>query len=178
MLALLPACTQERVVSMKGPLVGLPGSSAASAQKVTPGHDPTAIEDGQLRVTLDDGTVELRSRRARHLMVHVYQTLLNDERELFTEQVLSEQTKQEFIDRGMDPGQAFDMLMERRRDVFELFNRLPQGEMTPGVLWKKLGDRTYRLKIQGVRARDLRWNCMDARFEDGNWRLLWFSYES
>lgn len=137
-----------------------------------------AIADGRLRIEHEDGTVELRARRARHLMIHVFSTLRDDERELFTDQVLSSVTRDEFIERGLDPRLAFDALKQDFSEIAKLFRRVPQGELTPGALWKKVGERTYRLKIQGARARGLKWNAMDARFEGGAWRLRWFAYDS
>ena len=177
---LLAGCgpAEERVISLRGPLAGLPGATAGGGsvqlQQSVGGVDASAVPEGGLRLEHEDGTVELRSRSARHLMGHIFRTIRDGERELFVEQVLSVRTKQEFADRGIEPALAYDELVRRQGDVFALFSRLPYGEHTPGALWEKLGDRTYRLRAVGLTGSDLRWNFMDAVFEDGNWRLRWF----
>ncbi|MEM1329183.1 MAG: hypothetical protein AAGG07_01345 [Planctomycetota bacterium] len=169
---------EERVVALRGPLAGLPGANAggnvALQESASSGVDPTAVPEGGLRREREDGTVELRAVSPRHLMTHVFQTVRDGERDLFVEQVLSERTKKEFRERGFEPALAFDELVRRREDVFKLFARLPYGENTPGALWTRLGERTYRLKATGMAGRGLRWNFMDAVYEDGNWRLRWF----
>ena len=173
---LLAGCTYRKVVSYNAPLAGLPGAMSGTPE--TRDHlrriDPTATPDGQIRVEHPDGSVELFSHSPRQLMRHIYQTLENGERALFVEQVMCERTRREFRERGYDPGEGFDELLRRRDDVLKLFNAMPQGEYTPGVLWEKQGEKTYRLKVTGLGARDLEWSFMDMVLEQGNWKLRWF----
>lgn len=172
---LLPACTYRKVVRYNAPLAGLPGAETGMEEVGHSGRiDPTKVPDGQIREVKEDGSIVLHSRSPRHLMRHIYATIANGERDLFVEQVLSERTKQEFYQRGYEPGTAFDELVRRRNDVLKLFNAMPQGEYTPGVLMKKLGKKTYRLSTSGLIARDLNWTFMDMVLEQGSWRLRWF----
>ncbi|TVQ61427.1 MAG: hypothetical protein EA378_08625 [Phycisphaerales bacterium] len=177
--AMLGACeTETRVVRQDGMmLANLPGATGGGADPatVTPrSQDVVGLPGGAPREELDDGTVILRARTGRQLMGHLFTTLRNNERELFVAQVLSTRTKQEFHDRGLDPALAFDELKQRSEWIEKLFQRMPQGEFTPGVLMQRQGDRVYRMTVTGMAADGLRWTFMDMVMEDGSWRLRWF----
>lgn len=175
--ALLPACArEERVVSYKPFFAGI-----ADAQTQTPAAgyhgppvDPSAAPGGQIVIRNEDGSVTLVSRSGRHLLQHVERTVREDQRDLFVEQLLSDATRQEYLDRGLDPGQAFDTLRARRHDIALLAARMPLGEHSPHVLMTKLGDRVYRVRLTGASRRGLKWTGFDMVFERGNWRLRWF----
>ncbi len=177
--AILGACeTETRVIRQDGMmLANLPGATGGGA---TPGsatprsQDVVGLPGGAPRETLDDGTVILRARTGRQLMGHVFTTLRDNEREIFVDQVLSARTRQEFYDRGLDPELAFDELKSRSEWIERLFQRMPQGEFTPGVLMQRQGDRVYRMTVTGMAAEGLRWTFMDMVMEDGSWRLRWF----
>lgn len=135
--------------------------------------DPTAVA-GKLRQTDENGKVTLLARAPRHLMRHIYDTIFNDEPRLFVDQVLSEVTKNEYLDRGLDPVEAFRTLGDRREDIHALFNAMPQGELTPGLFLEPVGSNVQRLCVYGPMARNLRWNGFDLVMEQGNWKLRWF----
>lgn len=174
----LPACESEtRVIHNRPMLAGLPGSeSATPVSRYPKGYrDPTYLADDQLVVLSDDGTVgTLRARTARHLMRHIYSTLMNNEEELFVNQVLSEQTRREYYQHGLHPREAFQTLRDNAGDVLTLFDRMPMGESTPGLFLQPVGGGVQRLRVQGLAARDLRWVGFDMMMEKGNWRLVWF----
>ncbi|MDX2148248.1 MAG: hypothetical protein SFZ23_12070 [Planctomycetota bacterium] len=94
--------------------------------------------------------------------------------DLFVKQVLSERTLREFADRGVDPREAYEFLRENVDDVRALFNALPQGEFTPGIFLRKIGDRTFRLAAAPQLAKKLRYTAMDVVLEGGDYRLRWF----
>lgn len=169
-------CTYEKVVYRRPMLSGLPGATTGGNVSDHPrGYiDPTAVQGGKITLESDDGSKVLVARTARHLMAHIYNTLRNDERELFTEQVLSDVTKQEFRARNLDPAGAFDQLKARQPDIEALFGRMPMGEYTPGMLLRKVGDGTYRLKLTDKAADGLYWAGFDMVMEGGSWRLRWF----
>jgi hypothetical protein len=167
-----------------------------------PRLDPSVAPDDRIVIDHKDGSVTLVSRNAQHLMKHIERTLTKDERDLFTAQVLSEQTRAEYRQRGLDAGGAFDTLKEREHDVRELFRRMPMGEHSPNVIMKKLGDGLYRVRLTGKAADGLEWTSFDMTLEGGgrmvplerdgvpvldkktgkqvevmapkNWRLVWF----
>ncbi len=181
LILLSGACESRRIVRWNPPLGNLPG--AVSGMPVVDDTrfdfaDPTQAPEGGIRQELDDGSIRLYARSARHLMSHIYTTLVNDERDLFAQQVLSEITRQEFIERGRDPREAFDMLKKHEDDIIRLFDRMPMGEYTPGVVWKNIGrvgnTNIVRLSITGLGASQMRYTFMDMAMEHGNWRLRWF----
>jgi len=150
------------------------GSAGAPGRSQLP---PGAVdaEPGPIRVTNPDGSVTLYARSGRDLMVHIQQTLLADERELFTEQVLSERTRAEYRQRGLDPAQAFDTLKRRQDDVLALFNRIgPFGEHSPLARMENVGRNVFRVRVTGLAAEDLSWTFFDMILEDRQWRLRWF----
>ncbi len=175
-LLALGGCKYERVVSHKNLLSGVPGveSSTPSAARTHTKSAIFAVPEGGIRQVDEHGEVTLHSKSFTHLMSHITHAIQNEERELFTEQILSTVTRDEFVERGLDPGLAFDEIKLRERDVFRLFHFLPMGEYTPGTLVKPMGQRTFRIGIYGGDHPELRWVGIDAVFEDGNYRLRWF----
>lgn len=159
----------------------LSGSPSGRAAGVSPGAnrgvDPSM--QAPIREELPDGEIVLRSRTARDLMVHIQRALTDRERdlerELFTDQVLSYKTWQEYESRGLPPERAYEELVSRRDDVLLLFNRIgPLAENSPQVIMRSLGDNVIRLQVTGLAREGLRWSFMDMILEDGNWRLRWF----
>ena len=107
-------------------------------------------------------------------MTQITLCIQNDERDLFVEQVLSQITKDEFYERNLDPGYAFDELVARQRDIFRMFYFMPMGEYTPGLFTKSIGRNVFRLQLSRARNEELYWIGIDSVFEKGNYRLRWF----
>jgi hypothetical protein len=179
-LCAAPLISCERTISEKAvnPMFG--GLQGTKTQVQRKEREPVGIgapgEADPDRIVIEnpDGSVTLISRRASHLMSHIQRTLARDEVELFTEQVLSERTRAEYRERGLDPAEAFDTLKERMADIAQLFSRMPFGEASPSVIMSKVDDNTLRLKLTGAGTRDLHWTSMDMVLEDGHYRLRWF----
>lgn len=171
---LLGAC-EEKIVSYHPMLGGLPGAETTETVTAPPGAraDPTAMH-GKLRQVDASGEVTLVARAPRHLMKHIYDTIFNDEPQLFIGQVLSQASKDEYFERGVDVMEAFKTLRERREDIHALFNAMPRGELTPGLFIEPQGGGAQRLCVYGRAARDLSWNGFDMIMEKGNWKLRWF----
>ena len=155
---------------------GLPG--ADTDQSISPPRgtftDQTQVEGGQIRVEYDDGSVELHAKTALHLMSHITLTLRDEEPQLFLDQVLSQKTKEEFVERGYDPVKAYEFLKIREKDINRLFARMPMGEYTPDVVMTKMGKGEYRVMVTGLKTKGISWTYMDIVIEEGNWRLRWF----
>lgn len=136
--------------------------------------DQIAADDGSrpLVKELDDGSRTLSIRSGRDLMYHVTWTLEEGERELFAQEVLSTITRDEFRARGLDPREAFDMLEPQQRAIRTLFARMPQGEFTPGMIMKAMGNGVYRLQVRPNPS--LTFTGMDMINEGGHWKLRWF----
>ncbi len=190
---LLGCQTEEKVVRYRPILAAAPGAVSAT-KPVGPRFegeyiDPTASRDSsgapapleldeqgraKMYVEMPDGSKRLLTPSGRHLMSHIVNTIDDDDRDLFLEQVLSKITREEFVRRGLDPGLAFTELRRRRADILRLFDAMPNGEFTPGMLMRNVGNGVQRLRVSGPKASELRWTFMDMRFEDGQWRLRWF----
>lgn len=177
MLASLSACEMEtRVVQYRSPLAGLPGAEHAGNIKAKSSGVRSVLDTApsEIRFTDESGQIKLIAKSGNDLMVHVYETLRDGEKDLFTQQLLSAQTRGEYISRGLDPGQAFDDLLKRSDDVVDLFNMMPHGEFTPGVFIRPIGKDKFRLEVTGLAARDIKWTAMDMAVEKGQYKLLWF----
>lgn len=175
--ALLGAgCTEEKIISYRPWFAGLPGAQHATQPVGTAkgAMDVTALPGGKLIIEHDDGSVTLQARTPRHLMVHIFQTLRENQADLFVDQVLSQMTKEQYAQRGLNPLDAFKLLKEHEQDVNKLFTRMPAGARSPDVIFRKISPNVYRLKIGGLAAKGIKWTSMDITMEYGNWRLVWF----
>ncbi|HED53138.1 MAG TPA: hypothetical protein ENJ00_02925 [Phycisphaerales bacterium] len=169
-------CTYQKEVAANPFFSGIEGAKLPDVprENLGRGFDPTSLPLDQQRIENEDGSITLQARSPRHLMRHIYETLHNGEKDLFLEQVLSNATKQEFIDHDTPPEQAYEMLLEHLDDMDKLFARMPMAQNTPNAMLLTIGPGMHRLKlVQGV-GRDLLWQGFDMIFEDGNERLLWF----
>lgn len=174
----IPACQPyEREISRRGILTDFSdatqGNSGAQAR---PAYvDPVfALPEGKIRVEDEDGNVTLYAKSVKHLMNHIIQTLENGERDLFTEQILSQITVDEFKERNLDPGLAFDELAKRRKQIYQCFHLMPNGEYSPGLFLKPIGTNMFRLAVSRAGHSELLWIGMDVSFEQSNYRLRWF----
>lgn len=171
-MLLLAGCEyQEQTVYWRPPLSNVPGAVSggeAFSQQPRGYRDPTALEDGRIRVQSDDdGPPVLVAKTARHLMAHIYSTLKEDDADLFVDQVLCAQTKQEFRDRGMDPAEAFDYFKSHQEDIAQLFARMPMGEYSPGVLRRQLPGGVTRVTLNRKAAEGLLWRGFEMSWEGG-----------
>lgn len=174
---LLGGCTETKVVRRTSQLGGLPGAESGSPDIRDFGDaykDPGELSLDELRETQPDGSVKLYAKTGRHLMIHIYNTLEQDDKKLFVSQVLSDMTKRECIERGVDPGQCFDLLKAHEQDIRDLFDRMPAGERTAGIYPKSLGDNVTRVELGPRGDQDLLWGGFDMVMERGNQRLRWF----
>ena len=175
---LLAGCaTETRVVRQKPWFAGLPDAQGDTAVIGMDGAFRSAAfeaaEDSLVTVN-PDKTKTLTAKNGRHLMIHIYNTMMEYDRELFTSQVLSEKTKAEFRERGRDPREAFDMVLKQENDIVTLFNLMPQGERTPGFLLEPKGGGVFRVQVRTRKAATLKLVGLDMIMERGNWKLRWF----
>lgn len=153
---------------------GKPAREEVASKDLKP-VDPAAREEADpLRIVKEDGSVRLVSKSPRHVVYHLRQTLIAGETDLLFEQVLSEQTKREYLERRLDPQDAVKFLLDNRRDVLRLLARMPMGEATPGMFLKKVGHNTYRLEVtSGVG--ELKFRKVDFVWEPTGVRLALIS---
>lgn len=146
------------------------GSALAPAPKAD-GIDNNPYQSDPIQED-EDGEIAIRARNGAELIRVIIWALAEDQREVFTNQILSDITYNEFIDRGLDPSDAFDMLKQHERDIRALYARMPQAELTPGATFRKIDRNMFRVTPQA--KRDLRWTSMDMVFRRGVWTLRWF----
>jgi hypothetical protein len=173
-------CGYERIVSYNPPLAGLPGAVSG----IPPTGKNRAAGEGAIGAKIviehEDGTVELISRNGLQLLTHIHSLLTaegdaaEEAERLFTEQILSDRTRQEFIDRGYDPAEAFRELKRREHDVMVLLAQMPMGEFTPGLYLENVGYNTFRLELPRKISDGLNWTFVDMVVEFGKWKLRWF----
>tara|TARA_R110000744_G_scaffold231212_1_gene349402 strand:- start:196 stop:804 length:609 start_codon:yes stop_codon:yes gene_type:complete len=176
LIAYISSCAEYRTeVNRTGLLSKLKDKQEGNRKPIDPDkiHPVFGVPGGQIRVEDDDGTVTLYAKSIKHLMNHIIHALEYEERDLFVEQILSEITVDEFEQRGLDPGVAFDELLVRKREVYRLFHFMPMGESTPGLYPTSVGTNIFRLQVSKV-GRELLWSGMDVSFEHGNYKLRWF----
>ncbi len=179
LLLVLAGCeTYERDVSGRPFFSGLDGAVVPEVADARPtGYRDPSAKPIELRAEADDGAVTLRALTGRHLMRHIFETLRDQERELFTEQVLSEATKAEFAAHGQSADDAYEMLLGSLPDIERLFARMPMGEYTPNARVESIGPGLLRVRLLKGVGRDLRWQGFDMIMEEGSQRLLWFYAE-
>jgi hypothetical protein len=181
LLLLVPGCArEERIVHYKPFFAGLSGAQMQTApvmqQQTLPGGQ--VVDESELFRTVienPDGSKTLRSTTGLQLMMHIQNTLADNEAELFVEQLLSEITRREYRERNLDPIESFHTLKKDERDIARLFSRMPLGENSPNVLMENLGRNMFRVRLTGPATRDVgRYRGFDMILEGGNWRLRWF----
>jgi hypothetical protein len=173
--AFLSAC-ETRVVSHNSFLTGLQGSEQQLPSNRTLGEyaDPTLVrEDALVKEDAKTGARTLTARSGRHLMIHIYNCVDQDDVELFVSEVLSERTRLEFARRGVDPREGFKRLQAHQEDLQRLFSQMPAGEYTPGLFLRPVGGGVQRVELDGLAAKGLFWTGFDMVQERGSWRLRW-----
>lgn len=166
---------------LEGAKTQTPATADESKKAAIPDAD-AADKIGLLKENAD-GSVTLISKSGRNLMSHILRTLQDDEdpvvakelKDQFSKQVLSEVTRAEYRERGLDPEAAYTELKKYRKEIAKLFNRMPMGEYSPNVLMEQVGKNLIRVKLSGQAKKGMeRWTGFDMILEKGNWRLRWF----
>jgi len=170
---------ETRYIHYNPPLANLPG--AQTGIQPVYGEDLAVLDAATSKTATSepvienaDGTKTLISRNARDLIFHIATTMREDDEKTFTEQVLSEMTRDEFYQRGHDPSWAFRELKRRRGDVEQVFKVLPQGDLTPGVRYEVVGPNIFRVRQHYLDPQEYPWVGFDMRLEGSNWKLRWF----
>jgi hypothetical protein len=172
-----PGC-EQRVVRYESFLTGLPQAqqSLPAGRDLGDYVDPTLLDESTL-VKVDPATRKktLTARNGRHLMIHLYTTVDENDYETFVSQVLSQRSRAEFAQRGVDPREGFAHLRRKQADLQILFQRMPGGENTPGLRLRDVGGGARRVEVDGIAAKGLYWTGFDMVQERGNWKLRWMT---
>lgn len=179
--------TTTRVISVRGGLQNIEGAeggirpdapnaqTTASLEAVAsrlygplPG---TPIEGNTLRRELENGDILLVSRSPAELVFHLRRTIRDEEWELLYQQLLSEQLKNAYEERGLQPTAALDFVKEYARAITELLTMIPAGDQTPGAGFERIGRNAYRITIPGGRLNETTFVSMDVVYEDKSFKL-------
>jgi hypothetical protein len=173
-LALVVGC-EERVVRNTGPLLGLPNAQSQMREVSDPGDSLLPlVGDDQAMVENPDGTRTARSTSVRQLIANLAKCLENDWGDTFEKDLLSSHAKADMAAQGMTPTMAWARVKREKEQIYRLFNLMPMGEFTPGYFMRRVGDRTFRLRVTGREADQLQYQGIDVVFEKTNYRLYWF----
>lgn len=181
-LLLLAACEPEtRVIRYDPFLARLPGAEGGKPPVGLASEplDKLAEQSGkpeELVVKNADGSVKLVARKIRHVMVHLFNTLRDEDADLLYEQVVSSATKRHFEAEKPDArAYILSFLKEHEQDISALFARMPAAEQSPGVRLTKTDERAFKLELMGSPTRGLRFTTLWVVMEQGQWRLYWVS---
>lgn len=191
-IGLVTGC-EERIIHNNPSLAGLPGARSGMPVVLSPerfGGDPQAEEAqpqdlpsdahpavvaGKARYEADGKSLRLIVHSGADLMYHIRWTVRDNEEALFTEQLLSSRTRDEFAARGMEPQLAFREIRRRKDDLIALLKIMPSGEFTTGLWNQPLGQNVFRVRAYGLLAQGLKWDGFDMVYEKGGYRLRWFT---
>lgn len=186
---LAAGCVEEKVIYNRPILGGLPNAQTGQEVTAPKGYTGPAFgaglqpqetgPDGKPKTGADVLIIEkdrkrlMLARTGRELMIHIYRSLEKEDKQFFVDEVLSERTRSECYQRGVQPDLLYEGLLEVGDEVVELFNAMPQGEATPGVLMNPVGGGIFRLEVDPRRVKDSRFQGFDMVMERGQWRLKW-----
>ena len=175
--ATLAGCQpEEKIVRYNPFLANVPGAETQTkpvGNRFENYTDPSTLPGDKTVITNPDGSVTLLARSVRHMMMNIQLCLEHEDDQVLYDQVISDQTKQEFQAQGKDPHQAVEFIKTNRDDIMTLFSRMPFGEQSPNIILKQPARRTILLEVTGLAAKDMRFTQLWAVMEKGNWKLLW-----
>jgi hypothetical protein len=108
-------------------------------------------------------------------MAHLERTLDEGEDDLIFDQLVSEETKRHMEREGRDPREVVAMLKLSRRDLAQMFARMPFGEQSPTARFEQTAKRQYVLRLTGAAAKDVKFTKLWVALEGGSFKFLWVS---
>lgn len=142
--------------------------------------NPDEPPTDELVDTQTDGSITLKARTVREVLVHVSRvvSLDGDEgeryQEAFTRDVLSSETKRHFQAQSKDPTkEALDYLRGNRAAINKLLTRMPAAENSPSVLFSSGGPNQFKLEVVGPASRGLKFTELWVANEKGQWKFMW-----
>ncbi len=184
LLTLLAGCESESKIVQYDPFLGrLPGAESGlrpvfrerTGPRGSPGNvDLSKVAIEELRTINSDGSLTLKCPAIRHCMLNLALCLQEGRDDLLYEQLISNQTKSYLRDKGEDPRSAtLAFLKDNYDDLMLVFQRIPAGERSPGVMMEQISGGQFRLVINEATAKDLRFSQLWFAMERGQWRFWW-----
>ncbi|CAN5673829.1 hypothetical protein BH11PLA1_BH11PLA1_19200 [soil metagenome] len=183
-LALLAACAVDEptiIYKQRNLFEGIPGAMRGGEEFTGRGGagKGAPASEGKLTdlVRNEGGREVLVSRRPRHVMVHLCLRLDEKDRahgeQLFAEQLISQRTREQFISEGKDPGEIVPWLQTNYDDIMRLFQKMPAGEVSPGVIFERQSGNLYSLRLTGTIAKTVRLTELFLEQDRGVWKFVW-----
>lgn len=181
---------EQRVISDRGLLIGLPEAKRADQQTTGSGVGVSPLEtvsDDSLIRTTPTGERFIVCQSPRHV-VYLFRRLLasGDESDgvLLYNQLLSDDTKRRAVLDGDDPQRVLEYFIDNKADILEFLAAMPMGEISPDVAYEPVDDGSgkdrARLRIRSSLARKLTFTQLWVQREGRGtgpggcqYRLLW-----
>lgn len=175
--ALLAGCqSEQRIVRYNPFLANVPGAQTqmeAVGERFENFQDPGKVEGDKTLIENPDGTVTLIAKNVQHLMRNMQLCIEHQDDAVMLEQVISNQTKQQFQAEGRDPQEAVEYIKENWGEISKLFSRMPFGEHSANVILQQPAKRTRVLELTGLATKGMQFTELWAVMEKGNWKFLW-----
>ncbi|NOG52722.1 MAG: hypothetical protein HND57_00055 [Planctomycetes bacterium] len=147
----------ERLLSGEGQ-VSVNGSQPASMAIETVVENP-------------DGSTTLLTPTPAHVIAHTRKCLYDLNYDLLLEQLIAQETKKTYTDRGLDLQECADWFSDNLRDVLLVLNRMSGGMSSPNVVSKQSG-KYLEMRIYGRAAEGMRFTTVEMTQEMGQFKLL------
>lgn len=170
-------CAQEQRITRYHPfMANLPDVKTGTApvgSALGGAPDPTAGMSETLVIEQPNGAKKLVSGNIRQLLYHLVNCLASDELELFYDQLVATETKENYRGKGKDGFAFVEFLKEHESDVVMLASRMPMAEHTPSVALDQPSRNVFKLRLTGIAKVDLNYTILWAVHDKGTWKLMW-----
>lgn len=170
-------CAQEQRITRYHPfMANLPDVKTGTApvgNVLGNAQDPTAARSETLVIERPNGDKTLVSGNIRQLLYHMVNCLANDELELFYDQLVATETKQDYRSKGKEGFAFVEFLKQNESDIVMLAARMPMAEHTPSVALDQPSRNVFKLSLTGIAKVDMAYTVLWAVHEKGTWKLMW-----
>jgi hypothetical protein len=126
----------------------------------------------EIREERPDGSIVLRALVPEHVLANTLTCVQKEEYELIWDQILSERTRQAYVEnvQGFEEFKAF--FQRNRRELARTLMRLLLGIPRQEVIMENAGDGTIRCRLRPHVAREFDFTAADIVSERGGLKLL------
>lgn len=125
-----------------------------------------------IREENEDGSITLRAILPEHILVNLLECLRNSEYELIWEQLLAEQTRQEFEATGGGEDGCTAFLKKNRHDLAATLTRMVAGLPAQETRFDRLADGIIRCRLRPQHVGELKYKYFDVIQEGVSLKLL------
>lgn len=125
-----------------------------------------------IREEMEDGSIVLRPRMPVHVLVLLLESLRLQEYELIWDQLMAEQTRQEFNAEGGGKDEAMAYFKKNRHDLVATLTRMVAGLPAQESRFDAMGNGVVRCQLRPQHVGKLKYKYFDVMQEGINVRLL------